>query len=229
MTTNVVPIQTPADVASEYAALQFVVESILKRVQTALPVKVVAVTTDGSVAPVGRVDVVPLVNQVSGDGTAVPHATIFNVPYSRLQGGDNAVILDPQVGDIGVCVFASRDISAVKAAPQAAVDSGGANPGSARTYNFADGIYLGGILNGTPTQFVQFHAAGIRVFSPTKVTLEAPTIELKGDVAQSGGDITATGSYTGEGDVKGNGVSLHDHKTAGVTPGGGISGLPIPS
>lgn len=221
-----VPLQKPSDTASQYGALQFVIESILRRVQTAMPVKVMAVTNDGGVEPVGRVDVLPLINQVTGDGTAVPHATIFNVPYSRLQGGTNAVILDPQVGDVGVCVFASRDMSAVKADPQAAVVNGGAQPGSQRTYNFADGIYLGGILNGVPEQFVQFHADGIRVYSPTKVTLEAPLIELKGDVAQSGGDITATGSYTGDGDVVGNEVSLHDHVHGGVVVGGSNTGPP---
>ena len=125
-----VPLQAPRNVASDYAALQFVVDQLLHRMQTAMPVRVMAVTNDGGVDPVGRVDVLPLVNQVSGDGQAIPHATIFNVPYSRLQGGTNAVILDPQVGDIGMCLFASRDISAVKADPQAAANNGGANPGS---------------------------------------------------------------------------------------------------
>ena len=134
------------------------------------------------------------------------------------------MILDPQVGDIGVCVFASRDISAVKAAPQAAADNaasgrGGANPGSARTFNFADGLYLGGVLNGVPEQFVQFHAAGIRVFSPTKITLEAPLIEIIGPV-------TATETIVAQGDVTGDGTSLHTHHHSGVTTGGGNTGPP---
>ncbi len=171
--------QQPRDTASSYAVLRFTVLQLLSRMNTAMAVRVMAVTNDGGVAPVGRVDVLPLVDQVTGDGQAVPHATIFNVPYSRLQGGANAVILDPQVGDIGMCLFASRDISAVKADPQAAANrtpSPGAPPGSARTYNFADGVYMGGILNGVPEQYVQFNDDGITVVSPTKITLDAPVV-----------------------------------------------------
>ncbi len=179
--------------------------------------------------------------QVTGDGQTVPHGTIYNVPYSRWQGGANAVIMDPQVGDIGMCLFASRDISAVKTDPQAAVANSGAPPGSKRTYNFADAVYVGAILNGTPAQYVQFNAEGIRVVSPTRVrveapvaeivaedriTLQAPLIELKGDIAQTDGDITATGEYVGQGDVTGNGVSLHDHTHGGVTAGGAHTGPP---
>lgn len=227
--------QQPRDTATQYGALQFVIESTLKRMQTCMPVKVVAVSNDGGVTPVGTVNVVPLVNQVTGDGQAVPHAVIFNIPYFRLQGGANAIILDPQVDDIGLCVFASRDISAVKADPAAAVANGGANPGSARTYNFADGIYIGGILNGTPTQFVRFTADGLYIVSPELVrveapvveiqaseraTIQAPVIELIGQVEHSGGDIDS------EGDVLADGVSLHNHVHGGVQSGGNSTDPP---
>ncbi len=43
-------------------------------------------------------DVLPLVMQQTGDGHAVPHDVIYNVPYIRVQGGKTAIILDPQVG-----------------------------------------------------------------------------------------------------------------------------------
>ncbi len=202
------PIQQPRNTATDFATLQFIFEQLLSRVQTSMPVRVMAVTNAGELAPVGRVDVLPLVNQVTGDGQAVPHATIFNVPYSRWQGGTNAVILDPQVGDIGICIFASRDISAVKADPQHAADNGGANPGSARTYNFADGVYVAGILNGVPTRYVQFNDDGITLVDPAKITLDAPLVIATGDVIASG-------------------VSLVHHTHGGVTPGVGSTGPPI--
>src|SRR5262249_55548756 len=108
--------QTPADIADDYNAQVFVIRSLLAKLQTVTLVKVIAVSNAGGVAPVGTVDVQPLVNQMTGDRTAVPHGTIYGVPYFRLQGGADAVILDPHVGDIGMCAFASRDISAVKVA-----------------------------------------------------------------------------------------------------------------
>lgn len=210
-----VAIQTPADVASEYAALQFVISQILGRVQTAALVRVLAVTNDGGASAAGSVDVQPLVNQMTGDRQAVPHGTLHKVPYLRIQGGANAVIMDPQVGDIGVCVFCSRDISAVKTA------KGPANPGSFRTFDFADGLYLGGFLNGVPTQYVQFNTDGITLVSPTRVTIQAPDIVLDGPV-------TATSTIDAATEVTANGTPLHTHRHVGVTTGGGTSGLPTP-
>jgi phage baseplate assembly protein gpV len=217
-------LQTPVSVASDYAALRFIIEQAILKMQTSMPVRVVAVSNNGDLSAVGTVDVVPQVQMVSGNGQTIPHKTITGVPYIRIQGGANAIILDPQIGDLGVCLFASRDISALKADPTAA---SGAPPPSDRAFDFSDGIYLGGLLNGAPNQVVQFSADGIRLLSPTKVTIEAPIIELKGDVVQSGGDITATGSYTGVGDVVGDGISLSTHRHGGVTTGGGQTGVPV--
>ncbi|KAG0772438.1 hypothetical protein G6F22_015737 [Rhizopus arrhizus] len=156
----------------EYGALMFLINQALARLSTATLVRVVSVTNDGGLSPVGFVDVQPLVNQLDGAGNAVPHAVLHQLPYFRLQGGTDAVILDPKVGDIGMAAFGSRDLSAVKASKQQS------NPGSWRTHDMADGLYFGGLLNGTPVQYVQFTAGGINVVSPSKVTVQAPNIEL---------------------------------------------------
>jgi hypothetical protein len=157
---------------SPYNESLFLIHQVLSEVSTAKLVQIKAVTNNGGVSPVGFVDVLPLVNQLDGERNAVPHGIVHNVPYFRLQGGTNAVILDPQVDDIGLCVFSDRDISAVKntRAP--------ANPGSFRRFDMADGLYIGGYLNGVPSQYVQFSPAGISVVSPTKVTLQAPLVEI---------------------------------------------------
>lgn len=160
------------DNGSDYNANTFLVWSILARVRTMQPCKVLGVTNNGGVAPVGFVTLQPLVNQLDGYGNAVPHGTLHNVPYFRLQGGANAIIIDPQVGDIGWAGFADRDISSVVA------NKGQANPGSKRMFSMADAVYFGGMLNGTPTQYVAFSASGINVVSPTKVTVQAPNVEM---------------------------------------------------
>ena len=94
--------------------MQFLISQALNRVSTATLVKVVSVTNAGGLSPVGFVDVQPLVNQLDGAGNAVPHGVLHRLPYFRLQGGADAVILDPKVGDIGMAAFANRDISLVK-------------------------------------------------------------------------------------------------------------------
>lgn len=166
--------QSQESSSSEYNALVFVISQILNRVQTVSLVRVVKVYSAGEVQQVGMLDVQPLVNQMTGDRKSEPHGTIFGIPYFRLQGGKNAVIIDPEVGDIGMCGFCSRDISAVK------VRKDLANPGSYRVFDWADGLYLGGFLNGIPEQWIQFSTAGIVVHSPVKIRLEAPAIEISG-------------------------------------------------
>lgn len=165
-------LQFSENTASQFNAIAFLVQSMLAGIATAALVQVKGVTNNGGVSPSGFVDIQPMVNQVDGDGNAVPHGTIYHCPYFRLQGGANAVILDPQVGDVGIAVFASRDISSATAARAVA------NPGSARTFDYADGLYIGGVLNGAPTQYVQFSEDGITVSSPAAVTINAPDVTV---------------------------------------------------
>lgn len=172
--------------AGEYGALMFVIGQALARLSTATLVRVVSVTNNGGLSPVGFVDVQPLVNQLDGAGNAVPHAVLHQLPYFRLQGGTDAVILDPKVGDIGMAAFGSRDLSAVKASKQQA------NPGSWRTHDMADGLYFGGLLNGTPVQYVQFTADGINVVSPSKVTVQAPIAVVNCDTSEVNAAASAT-------------------------------------
>lgn len=231
----------------DFNNIAFLVQQALGKMQTATLVRVESCTNAGGVSPVGFVDVTPLVNQIDAQGNPTPHVTIHNVPYFRLQGGANGIIIDPVAGDIGVCVFASRDISKVKSTKKQA------NPGSFRQYSFSDGMYLGGMLNGTPTQYVQFSAAGIRIHSPTQVKLDAPdvlieaqTVEinaststtvttptftvngatvLNGTIAQTGGGAaTFSGSVTVDGDVTAEGTSVHNHTHPDAQ--GGNTGAP---
>lgn len=193
----------------EITRLQFVVGQMIADMQTVALVEVVGVSNDGGLSPVGTVDVRPLVHQMGGNRTAVPHGVIYKIPYMRLQGGTNAIIIDPQVGDIGMCGFCSRDSSTVVATRRAAL------PASLRKYNWADGLYIGGFLNGVPTQYIRFSNNGIEVASPTKVKIIAPLTEIDGDVDVSG-DVTA------------NGISLAMHTHGGVQSGISTTGQPLP-
>lgn len=193
--------QKPSTTRGDFNNISFLMQQALGKMQTATLVRIESCTNAGGVSPVGFVDVTPLVTQLDGAGVPTPHTTIYNVPYFRMQGGGNAVIIDPQIGDIGLCAFASRDISKVKRTRKQA------NPGSFRRYDYADGLYVGGMLNGTPTQYVQFSADGIKLHSPVKIVLDAPTVEIVAtDVA-----ITST-------TLKHNGVNIGStHRHGGQT------------
>lgn len=190
--------------------------------QTATLVQVQACSNDGDLSPVGTVNVLPLVNQIDGSipPNSQPHITVYGLPYLRVQGGSNAVIIDPQPGDIGIAVFASRDISGVKATKAQA------NPGSQRSYDFADGIYMGGVLNGSPTRYIQFSGAGITINDPSIITLQAPSILLKGAVTQSDGDVSMTGnlSVADNVTVMNDTISVKDHVHTSAPVGTPTSG-----
>lgn len=164
--------QRPGSASSDFNAIAFLVQAMMNGMATATLVKVKAVTNSGGVAGSGYVDIQPMVNQVDGVGVAVPHGTIYRCPYMRAQGGTNAIILDPKVGDTGIAVFADRDISSATA------NKAPSNPGSSRRFDMADGLYLYSIVTGTPTNYVRISDSGIDITSPNEITLTAPTITL---------------------------------------------------
>lgn len=221
--------QTPESRNSEFNAIEFVITQLLNKRNYTTLVQVMAVRSAGEVAPVGFVDVQIMVNQIDAAGNSMPHGIVNNVPYFRLQGGANAVIIDPQVGDIGMATFADRDISSVKA------NRAISNPGSKRRADIADGLYTGGFLNAAPTQYIRFTDSGIEVVSPTNVTVRAPTINMIGtdSVTLQSTSIILDGPVTGTtgaiftGDVTGQGTSLHTHKHGGVQTGGAQTSAPV--
>lgn len=166
------PLALPSDFDSEQNGLNFAIQQAMLKLQTALPVRVMAVRNAG-LAPVGQVDIQVLVDMVDGQGNTVQHGAISNVPYFRLQGGTNAVIVDPSPGDIGMACFCSRDISAVKSVKDAAP------PGSWRSHDFSDALYLGGFLNGTPTSYIQITDVGILVHNTSGVKLGDTGAEVR--------------------------------------------------
>ncbi len=153
---------TPNDAQDEMSAIAFLVRQILAKVSTTKLVQVKAVH-GGGVDVAGTVDVLPLVQQVDGNGYGTPHGTVYGLPWSRAQGGKNAVICDPQVDDVGYVVAADRDISIVKSQAPGASTTKGYLPGTRRRFDVSDGIYVGGCLNVAPNQYLIFTSTGVRL------------------------------------------------------------------
>ena len=194
----------PFSDASEFNTLDFIIARATDEMQTVSIGEVIAVNTGAQ-----TVDVQILVNLVTGANTPVEHEVIAGRPYFRLQGGGNAIICDPVVGDIGIVVFASRDITGVVAA------KGAANPSSNRRFSWSDGIYFGGILNGAPTQYMQFLAGGggINIVSPGTVAIQAPA-------TTNSGTLNVVGNTTLQATLAVTGAST---LTGAVTASGGIT------
>lgn len=227
MMSEVFGQQDASTTSSEYNTLAFLFWSLMQQVQTATLVKIVSCTNSGGVSPVGTVTVQPLVNQMTGNRQSVPHGQVFNCLYSRLTGGQNAVIMDPQPGDIGLMVFCSRDTSGVRA------NAAAANPGSFRMFDWADGVYCGSVpLGVTPSQYVRFSDTGVEIVSPSKITLRAPTVEIDASTQLSvqspdsefSGNLHAAGTVSADVQVvAGTGgtavhLTTHQHPTANNGP-----------
>jgi hypothetical protein len=231
---------TPAANASDVGRAEFMIRAALAGLRTAMPVKVLSVTNNGGVSPIGTVSVQPLVSGVDGMGNAWPHGTIYNVPYMRIQGGANAIIIDPQVGDIGIATVCDRDISTVKNASAASA------PGSLRRHDMSDIVYLMTVIGAAPNQYVQFNSSGISIVSPGTVTIQAPNVDinastqcainspnivLNGPIEQgqgsNAGNASMGGTLTVQTDVKlVNGTTLGTHTHPGVQSGSSNTGTP---
>ena len=201
-----------ADNASEIGRLQLIIKTALSGVRTSIPVQIIAVTNAGGVSPIGTVNVQPMVSSVDGSGQIWAHGIIHNVPYMRIQGGANGIILDPQINDIGIATVCDRDLSTVQNVGVKINPATGHNftsaPGSNRKNDMSDMVYLMTIIGQAPTQYIQFNSAGITITSPTAVTINA--------------DVTINGTLTNNGHLVG---STHTH--GGVQTGSGQTGVPV--
>jgi hypothetical protein len=54
-------------------------------------------------------------------------------------------------------------------------------PGSNRTHSYSDAIYLGGVLNAEPSQYVKFANDGIDIVSPLVVQVNGNTVVVNAD------------------------------------------------
>lgn len=191
--------RTPYLHGSPVNNIMFAIRQTMNEMSVAVPVTVVAVYPSNST---GYVDVLPLIGQVNGKQEYVPPVTLYHLPYSRIQGGEAALIIDPVVGDKGLAVFTDADASGVTAdttEPQ--------QPSSYRRFSQSDGYYIGGFLNQKPVTFLELTQDKTAILTATA-------------------GVTINGTVTVNGDVIANGISLCNHVHGGVEPGGGSTGKP---
>lgn len=208
---------------TDYNSLVFIIQREMAKMNVGVPVKVVTAPytvdssgtktpiTPGAAGPIGYIDVLPLVNQVDGNNAATPHETVHLVAYHRPQGGNGAFISDPVVGDIGHMTVPDRDTSVVLST------SAQGNPGSGRRNDLSDGVYLGTIRSGNPSQSFAFLAQGFKLVDAFGNTMigTAAGVTINGVLITLAGDV-----------VTKKGTDLDTHVHTGVTTGAGDTGPP---
>lgn len=228
---------------SELNRYRFLVERSISEMWTSFPVQVVGVTAAGT-DPVGYLNVVPMVNQEDGFGEIVNTDIIFNVPYLRIQGGANAVIIDPQEGDRGLAMACMRDITTVKETRQISP------PSTRRKYDPSDIIYLGGILNDLPVRYLRITDNGVEiqgvsnvtingdnttinattatVNAATQINMRAPLTIVEGNMFVSGGFGWSGTNYFPEGATRRLRINVPLDSTSTIDADGEITGNGIP-
>lgn len=232
-------------------AVSFLISQLIgEQVNTAEVVVVTGVDAGGPGAATGYVDVKPLVAQTDGFDNAIPPNNLFRLPYSRIQGGIAALVIDPVPGDIGIAVFAKRDSSNVQQGQAEPVQ-----PGSFRSFDQADGFYIGGFLNHAPQIWLELNQDKVATLhAPEKVIIETKDCRINtetftvraskkagiyapdwdfGDYDGSGAatanmrlNINQTGWHKSSGDQVAGGISQMHHTHRGVQTGGGNTGEP---
>lgn len=162
--------------------MEFILERMIGKAYTITLVKVNEVLP-GGIGPVGFLSATDLTQQMDGNNQGIPNEPMENLPYFRLQGGANAIIIDPKPGDIGLAAFARRDITVLKQ------NKTEGPPPSLRTHDVSDGLYIGGLLNGAPSQWIQFLDSGINIKATAPVTIDATLLQVNCPIVSTG-DIT---------------------------------------
>lgn len=192
---NARPEQTVPGAAQD----KYIIESLISNIHTMIPVKILSITvpTD-TLAPIGRCEVQPLVQQIDGSNNTYDLGKIINVPYLRVQGGSNAVVIDPQVGDVGLCGFCERDISIVKRTGELSA------PDNRRRYDINSAVYMFTMMSGIPTQYIHFKSSGIDIKSTGNVNINGLNILPDGTLVTKDGVVIDTHSHPQGNDSNGN-------------------------
>ena len=185
---NARPEQTVAGAAQD----MYIINNLIANIHTMMPVKILSVTVPpDSLAPIGRCEVLPLVQQIDGSNNVYPMGKIINVPYLRVQGGKNAIVIDPQVGDVGLCGFCERDISIVKR-------TGGLSaPDTRRKYDINSAVYIFTMMSGAPTQYIHFLENGINIKTTGDLNINGLIIKADGTLITKDGDTVDKHNHGG--------------------------------
>lgn len=219
--------------ASAYNAANFHIRQELNKINTAEPATVGAVS-GGGVDKAGTLSATPIVNLVTGTGEGMEQSPLFTIPYFRYQGGENAVIVDPKPGDVGLNVYAMRDTEVMKQGNGSAC-----NPGSARRYSKGDGFFFSGFINKKPRRYVMVDDEGLTLddgeggrleLKGGRLTITAPngiTINAPGNVTVDTPQTTFTGEVQAQGNMTAGNISMQGHRHTGVEAGPDTSGGPV--
>lgn len=231
MTINAIPSKDPANDGDLGGVFGFILRKHMQVVQGQLPAQVLSYDRVTNTA-----NVRPLVALMTTEGDSIQRASIARVPVVSFGGAGYVINFPLKPGDLGWIEASDRDISLFM---QNLVESA---PNTKRMHSFEDARFLPDIMRqytidneDSEAMVIQTTDATVRIvldkttqevrITAPKMKVTVPDTTWEGNITITG-DITQTGDHDVTGEVTANGIPLSTHKTLGVTPGSGISGLP---
>ena len=222
-------LDTPYTDTGAYNALDFAMNQKLKDgMQTSFVGRIDSCSGKGSEAGSGTVSATQLTAQADASGKSLPMPSMTKLPYTRLQGGIAAVIIDPVPGDICVFSCCKQDISGIKQGTSQPVPAG-----SYRAFSQSDSIAVGAIHTKTPEVWIEIkqdktvtiHAPkGVKIETAETVEVTAKKVDITAPEVNITGNVTVNGSIKSTGDMSAGGISLQSHTHRGDS--GGTTGKP---
>lgn len=216
---------TPIDVGTE-------ADSLLSNLELFIAgkhfIEIVMVTAVYGKAPNLKVDFLPLVTRTTNTGAPIPNAQVYGASVWRLQRGSSAIIMDPVAGDIGIALYCDKD------SDNARRDRISGAPNTTRCHSRIDALYLGGLLNQQPDQFIEFADSAINITSPNPVnvtcskaaiiapggvTVESPNSHFTGNITADGNITDNAGSQSSSLKALRDAYNKHKHPVTGVESG----------
>lgn len=209
----------PESTKTDTGAISFIFEKLLSEKTFIELVTVVASYPDTQ-----TVDIKPLVSRSDSEAKPIANSVVHGITYLRWQCGNSALIMYPAVGDIGLMAVSDRDSSAVRLTRVESL------PATNDNHSRTDGVYLGGLLNMQPSQFIELKNGEINITTPDKinitckdatikasdgVTVDTPLAKFTGDVIDNVDDNTSTLRDLRER------FNTHQHNIGGIETGSG--------
>ena len=223
-------LDTPYTDTGAYNALDFAMSQKLKDgMQTSFVGRIDSCSGKGSEAGSGTVSATQLTAQADASGKSLPMPSMTKLPYTRLQGGIAAVIIDPVPGDICVFSCCKQDISGIKQGTSQPVPAG-----SYRSFSQSDSIAVGAIHTKTPEVWIEIkqdktviiHAPkGVKIETDETIEVTAKKVDITAPEVSIKGDVKVAGSVTSTGDMSAGGKSYLSHTHKGDS--GGTTSAPV--
>lgn len=223
-------LDTPYTDTGAYNALDFAMSQKLQNeVTTSFIGRIDSCSGKGSEAGSGTVSATQLTAQADASGKSLPMPSMSKLPYTRIQGGIAALVIDPVPGDIAIFSSCKQDISGVKQGTSQPVPVG-----SYRSFSQSDSVMVGAIHTKAPEVWIEIkqdktviiHAPkGVKIETDETVTVTAKKVDITAPEVSITGNVTVTGSVTSSGDMSAGGTSLKSHTHRGDS--GGTTSAPL--